>query len=97
DVFPDAEHLVDARRLFRLPRRPADLRRHHPGVDVKARLLTAVALVAGRVSPAAFADTITAKPPTTKDGKPYSAPTDKTIPLRVLWGDTHLHTGNSLD
>jgi hypothetical protein len=43
------------------------------------------------------ADTIAAKPPSTKDGKPYSAPTDRTIPLRVLWGDTHLHTGNSLD
>ncbi len=28
------EHLLNARRLFRLPRRPADLRRHHPGVDV---------------------------------------------------------------
>ncbi len=64
---------------------------------MRARLLSTVVLAAGLISSAAFADTIAAKPPTTKDGKPYSVPTDKTIPLRVLWGDTHLHTGNSLD
>ena len=64
---------------------------------MRARLLSTVVLVAGLINPAAFADAIAAKPPTTKDGKPYSVPTDKTIPLRVLWGDTHLHTGNSLD
>ena len=45
----------------------------------------------------AQAETIAAKPPTTKDGKPYSEPTSKTIPLRVLWGDAHLHTTFSFD
>jgi hypothetical protein len=59
-----------------------------------ALLLTALGVAALH---GAQADTIQAKPSTTKDGKPYSAPTDKTAPLRVLWGDLHLHTGNSLD
>ena len=57
-------------------------------------LMTAVGIA---VIQGAGADTIAAKPANTKDGKPYSAPTDKTVPLRVLWGDLHLHTGNSLD
>jgi hypothetical protein len=64
---------------------------------VSPRLLSTVAVVAGLISPATFADTILAKPPATKDGKPYSPPTGKTIPLRVLWGDAHLHTTFSFD
>jgi hypothetical protein len=58
-----------------------------------AALLSTVALIAGP----AFADTIAAKPSTTKDGKPYSVPTGKTVPQRVLWGDAHLHTEFSFD
>lgn len=45
---------------------------------------------------AADAD-IKAKPPATLDHAPYSKPTDTRHPLRVLWGDTHLHTDNSFD
>jgi len=55
-----------------------------------ALLLTAMSVAAIQ-----GADAIAAKAANTKDGKPYSAPTDKTVPLRVLWGDLHLHTGNS--
>jgi hypothetical protein len=57
-------------------------------------LLTAISAAAIH---AARADAIAAKPPTTKDGKPYSVPTGKTVPLRVLWGDAHLHTTFSFD
>jgi hypothetical protein len=46
---------------------------------------------------AANADTIKAKAPATLDGRPYSKPTAKDYPQRVLWGDTHLHTDNSFD
>jgi hypothetical protein len=49
------------------------------------------------LSASAQADTIPAKPPATKDGKPYSAPTGTEHPQRVLWGDLHLHTDNSFD
>ncbi len=45
----------------------------------------------------AAAGPIAPKPPQTLDGKPYSRPTQKNIPQRVLWGDTHLHTDNSFD
>ncbi|HEX4507955.1 MAG TPA: DUF3604 domain-containing protein [Alphaproteobacteria bacterium] len=45
----------------------------------------------------ATADTIAAKPPNTKDGQPYSEPTANKIPLRVMWGDAHLHTEFSFD
>jgi hypothetical protein len=45
----------------------------------------------------AAAGPIAPKPPQTVDGKPYSLPTQKNIPQRVLWGDTHLHTDNSFD
>jgi len=45
----------------------------------------------------ALADPIVAKPTTTKDGKPYSAPTGAALPVRPLWGNTHLHTVNSFD
>jgi len=58
-----------------------------------AALLSAAALIAVPT----LADNIPAKPPNTKDGKPYSEPTGKTIPLRVLWGDAHLHTVFSFD
>ena len=58
-------------------------------------LLTAIGLAA---LPAARAQTnIPAKPANTKDGQPYSIPTAKTHPLRVYWGDAHLHTGFSFD
>ena len=40
---------------------------------------------------------IPAKPPNTKDGQPYSIPTGKTHPIRVFWGDAHLHTDFSFD
>jgi hypothetical protein len=40
---------------------------------------------------------IAPKPSQTIDGKPYSLSTQKNIPQRVLWGDTHLHTDNSFD
>ncbi len=43
------------------------------------------------------ADAIQAKPTTTRDGLPYSAPTAAAIPTHVLWGNTHLHTVNSFD
>jgi hypothetical protein len=59
-----------------------------------ALLLTAISIAAVHV---ARADGIAAKPPATKDGKPYSVPTGKTVPLRVLWGDAHLHTTFSFD
>ena len=64
-----------------------------------ALLLTAMSVAAIQGGPirSSWADAIAAKAANTKDGKPYSAPTDKTVPLRVLWGDLHLHTGNSLD
>src|SRR5215469_1141712 len=55
------------------------------------------ALASTSLVPTALADTIAAKPPNTKDGKPYSEPTSKTTPLRVLWGDAHLHTEFSFD
>ena len=45
----------------------------------------------------AGAETIQAKPSKTLDGKPYSAPTSTAYPQRVLWGDLHLHTDNSID
>jgi hypothetical protein len=60
-------------------------------------LLSAVALVASATASVVSAEPIVAKPPTTKDGKPYSAPTAATIPVRPLWGNTHLHTVNSFD
>jgi len=60
-------------------------------------LLSTVALTIGAAGSIALADPIQAKPPTTKDGKPYSAPTAAAIPVRPLWGNTHLHTVNSFD
>jgi hypothetical protein len=44
-----------------------------------------------------LATEITAKPPTTKDGRPYSAPLADIGTRRLLWGNTHLHTSNSFD
>jgi hypothetical protein len=62
------------------------------------RFLSGTAIMAGLMaSPPAFADTIAAKPPTTKDGKLYSAPAAHAIPQRVFWGDAHLHTEFSFD
>jgi hypothetical protein len=59
-----------------------------------ALAVTAVGIAAGI---SARAETIKAKPSATADGKPYSAPTGNGIPLRVLWGDAHLHTTFSFD
>jgi len=56
----------------------------------------ALALALAATGPA-IADTIKAKPPQTVDGKPFSPPTIRNLPQRVLWGDTHLHTDNSFD
>ncbi len=51
---------------------------------------------APHAAPAADA-VITPKPPATLNHLAYSAPTDTQFPLRVLWGDVHLHTDNSFD
>jgi hypothetical protein len=56
-------------------------------------MVLALAVASG----AAAADSIKAKPPATVDGRPYSPPTIRNLPQRVLWGDTHLHTDNSFD
>ena len=57
-------------------------------------LLTAISAAAFQ----AQAETnIPAKPVNTKDGQPYSIPTEKKHPLRVYWGDAHLHTEFSFD
>jgi hypothetical protein len=76
--------------------RPAPL----PGETIRTALRAAgryALLLAFAAAPAARADTIAAKPPTTLDGKPYSQPSAPAFPLRVLWGDIHLHTSNSID
>lgn len=57
----------------------------------------AIVLALIAVNGAARADSIPVKPPATLNGKPYSKPTAKDLPQRVLWGDTHLHTSNSFD
>ena len=57
-------------------------------------LLTAMSLAALQ---AQAQTNIPAKPANTKDGQPYSIPTAKTHPLRVYWGDAHLHTDFSFD
>ncbi len=54
-------------------------------------LLTAISVA---VIQGGRADPITAKPPTTKDGQPYSVPTANTHPLRVV-GATPICTPNS--
>jgi hypothetical protein len=64
---------------------------------LRASVCGAAILLALAMANSAHADNITAKPPTTLDGKPYSKPTEKDLPQRVLWGDTHLHTSNSFD
>ncbi len=43
------------------------------------------------------ADSITAKPPADQGRQALPVPTGKTVPLRVLWGDAHLHTTFSFD
>jgi hypothetical protein len=53
----------------------------------------AVAPAAGRTADAP----ITIRPPATLDHAAYSIPTNTAYPQRVLWGDTHLHTDNSID
>ncbi len=63
----------------------------------KTWFLSTATLAVGLAGAPAFADTIAAKPPTTKDGAPYSVPTGKKHPLRVYWGDAHLHTTFSFD
>ncbi len=66
---------------------------------LRLRLLAGISsLVIGAAAPAIAADVvITAKPPATRDHRPYSKPTDTRYPQRVLWGDCHLHTDNSFD
>jgi predicted RecA/RadA family phage recombinase len=67
-------------------------------VAVRAAALCGSALLVGSLLPVAAADVaITAKPPATTDGLPYSSPTSTKYPQRVYWGDTHLHTDNSFD
>jgi len=60
-----------------------------------ALLATAIGIAA--TAGAQAETTITAKPPNTKDGQPYSIPTGKVHPIRVFWGDAHLHTQFSFD
>jgi hypothetical protein len=56
------------------------------------------ALACASVGSAQAADAaISSKPPATLDHRAYSRPTDTAFPQRVLWGDTHLHTDNSID
>ena len=58
-------------------------------------VLTAFSLAA--IQGARAETNIPAKPANTKDGQPYSVPTGKTHPIRVFWGDAHLHTQFSFD
>jgi hypothetical protein len=64
--------------------------------DLRAFLLACAAAAPAPAARAADA-AITPKPPATLDHHAYSKPTDTTHPQRVLWGDTHLHTDNSID
>jgi hypothetical protein len=64
---------------------------------LKSGLLLTAMSVAAIYTGASWADTIAAKPATTKDGQPYSTPTAKLHPQRVFWGDAHLHTEYSFD
>jgi hypothetical protein len=59
--------------------------------------IAAVMVGATSLDASTRAATLPAKSPSTIDGKPYSLPTSSDIPRRVLWGDTHLHTGVSID
>jgi hypothetical protein len=58
---------------------------------------SAVTIAVAAINGAALADNIPAKPPATLDHRPYSGPTATDYPQRVLWGDLHLHTDNSID
>ncbi len=76
--------------------RRAPRRGTHCASSAAFRVAMAMMALAGSAS-VGHADAIKAKPPATVDGKPYSPPTNRRIPPRVLWGDTHLHTDNSFD
>ncbi len=60
------------------------------------KLLSAGAGVLLAAAPA-LGDPIAAKAPKTVDHHGYSLPASPPYPLRVLWGDFHLHTDNSFD
>jgi len=60
-----------------------------------ALLATAIGIAA--TAGAQAETTIAAKSPNTRDGQPYSIPTGKVHPIRVFWGDAHLHTQFSFD
>jgi hypothetical protein len=65
--------------------------------NLKFGLLLSAMSVAAIYGGAVRADAIAAKPPATKDGRPYSPPAGNTHPIRVFWGDAHLHTEFSFD
>ena len=62
------------------------------------RLTLLVALLGMTVIPAVSAQEFTVRPEDIKGNEPDFSPyVDRNIPMRVLWGDTHLHTSNSPD
>src|SRR6185437_13361669 len=64
---------------------------------MRASITTLLSTVALLALPAVAETNLPTKPAATRDGQPFSEPTAKNHPLRVFWGDAHLHTGFSFD
>ena len=58
---------------------------------------TLLAILALCASPALAQDVIPTPENVAVEKKPYSPYAGRAFPTRVFWGDTHLHTSNSLD